>query len=154
MIEYVTRNGHSMEDPDTRDYVDSYAKDPEGFEWLKADAEKPKESAVKLLYVLHPVDTPCRDIRIDRSRKTPIPSEPSEPLIVSIEPPQATLNGVTYPLSLKAAVLLKALQDAQDWVSATNVVNQPARVVQNIPDPIRRLIESIPGAGTRLKPHK
>lgn len=63
VIEYVRRNGHSMKDPDTRDFVDSYAKDPEGFEWLKADAEKPKESTVKLLYVRHPVETPCRDIR-------------------------------------------------------------------------------------------
>ena len=75
-------------------------------------------------------------------------------LVVSISPPQVTLpDGTTHTLGVEAAKLLNALVQAEyDWINAGEVVGQPARVRNSMPQPVRVLIEAAAGRGTRLKP--
>jgi hypothetical protein len=71
-------------------------------------------------------------------------------LVISLEPPQATIDGTPYALKVSAAKLLKALHDAADWVNGKSVINQPSRVVATMPEKVRRIIESSPGKGFRV----
>jgi hypothetical protein len=74
-------------------------------------------------------------------------------LSVSLDPPQATFpDGTTHVITHEAAKLLNALVEADDWVPASKVVNQPSRVRDNMPQPVRILIEASTGKGFRIKP--
>ncbi|MBU4270802.1 MAG: hypothetical protein KKE86_04225 [Planctomycetes bacterium] len=71
--------------------------------------------------------------------------------IVSLTPPQITIDGTAYAVTEEAAKLLNDLVTANDWVSGHSIVNQPSRVVAKMPDPVKKLVESAPGKGFRLR---
>lgn len=73
-------------------------------------------------------------------------------IAVSLNPPQVTIDGKAYALNRNAAKLLQAIVDADgEWVAASACDAQAARTINGMPPEVRRLIESKPGAGTRLK---
>lgn len=76
-------------------------------------------------------------------------------LTVNQERKTARLNGKTYSISEKQCeLLLGLLESYPDWISLTSLAQGNERMDRhrkNLPKPIRNLVESIPGKGTRLR---
>lgn len=85
---------------------------------------------------------------------------PGEPrLTVTLDPPQAVLDGNPYALSSDGAFYLDALLKAHgDWVSGVTIAEtcpmRPDRVRKKLPKPIHELTESVPGKGHRIEREK
>ncbi|MCX7428945.1 MAG: hypothetical protein NTW96_25370 [Planctomycetia bacterium] len=106
----------------------------------------------RLLMLLHQEYTRVGFLRGKADKATESPSPPPAPLVVSVSPPRVTVEGIVYPVDDSAAQLVQALVEAGDWQSGSSVVNQPSRVVAGMPAEVRRLIETAPGKGMRIKP--
>jgi hypothetical protein len=74
--------------------------------------------------------------------------------VVSLSPPQVTIDGTAYALEDKAAEFLNGLMKDQDWVSGSSIVNQPSRVRDHMPPEVQRWIKSGSGKGFRITPPK
>ncbi len=72
--------------------------------------------------------------------------------VVSFDPPQVVIHGTAYALKRLAATFFNALVTASgDWINGQEVVPQASRVVASMPDQVRKLVESAPGKGYRLR---
>ena len=128
------------------------------FGWLAAQLEK-ELSAVKL-GVPQPASRGQTSLEVSKlqnpertaDRKTD--SGQGFP-IVCLDPPQVTIDDTAYAVKKPAAVLLNALVKANgDWINGKKVVQQPTRVVAGMPKQVRKLVESSPGKGYRLRREK
>lgn len=72
--------------------------------------------------------------------------------VVSTVPPQIAIDGKAYSITDTAAILLQNLVNADgEWVSGSDVVNQPSRVVAAMPEQVRMHVEASPGKGFRFR---
>jgi hypothetical protein len=89
-----------------------------------------------------------------RKRRRKTDGERGFPLVCH-SPPQVTIDGTPYALTKEGAKLLDALVAANgDWVNGHSVVNQPSRVRDAMPDEVRKVVESAPGKGFRIRSQK
>jgi hypothetical protein len=74
-------------------------------------------------------------------------------MTVTLDPPQAVLDGKPFALTADGADFVKSLLDAKgDWLSSSNLPNipRPDRVRKALPRLVRELIESAPSKGFRI----
>ena len=62
--------------------------------------------------------------------------------VVSLSPPQVTIDGTPYALKNTAAPLIAGLMKSHDWVSGSSIVSQASRVVASMPAEVQKWIES------------
>lgn len=74
-----------------------------------------------------------------------------EPIAVCLHPPQVKYRDTIYAVSPDGAVFVQSLANARgDWVAGSKLEMRADRVKSSLPEPIRDLIESVPGKGYRL----
>lgn len=83
-----------------------------------------------------------------------------ERLVISLEPPQAVLDGRAYALTEQGAMFLDAVVAAEgNWVTGGEIAVRHSlfdsqrikRIKDRLPGPLVRLVESAPGRGSRLR---
>ena len=74
--------------------------------------------------------------------------------VVCLTPPRVTIGDTAYTVTETAAKFVAKLVEAKDWISGHSIVNQPSRVVSNMPTEVRNVIESASGKGFRIKRQK
>jgi hypothetical protein len=84
---------------------------------------------------------------------TPVLEAAGKRFTVTLQPPQATLDGTAYSITPDAATFLDVLVRAKgEWVSGSTLPDMRAdRVRKHLPQPIQVLIEARTGVGFRLQ---
>ncbi len=78
---------------------------------------------------------------------------PESRLIVSLDPPQVTIDGTAYAVAPDGADFVKTLVDADgDWISSTDAgwLFRPDRVLKALPPAVQQLVEPRTGSGYRI----
>jgi len=79
------------------------------------------------------------------------PKDHNSRLSVTLDPPQAVLDGCAHAITLNGAILLDALLKAEsDWVAGHTLEMRADRVKRRLPKSLRELIKASPGKGYRI----
>ncbi len=122
----------------------------------KAEADARMTELVSTLGVREPA---FRDQFISESERTADcktdEAESNARLVVSVDPPQATIDGTPIALGIEQAIFLQRLIGAEgDWLTGPknflDAMTRPDRVFKSLPDTLRELVESGGPKGYRI----